>query len=330
MKLTLFLLLIAIPTMVTAQFAGAPFRIGHSAYAASMGNALTASGDAGMSYFNPALAANAGSKQVELSTAAMAFDRKLSAISFTTSLPPTAGLTIGLVYSGVDGFDGRTVSGYPTERFGIYEAQIFTQFGIRIGQKTQIGAGIKFSMADYGNNVDPATSVALDIGLRRQLTPSTAFGITVQDLIGSYTWNTQELYGTVGSNQQIDKFPLRLKAGLEYVHAPTGLTTYAELERRALFASYSSTSVSTSLGTPIIVTEQLNVTNAATIARIGGQWSAHDRIRLRLGYQSDSRISGGFSLLLPHDRFAPSLDYTLATEPAGISLIHQIAFRFQL
>lgn len=330
MRFTLFILLVAIPTLVTAQFAGAPFRVGHSAYAASMGNALTASGDAGMGYFNPALAANPGGRMLELSSAVMAFERSLSAITFTTPLPPAAGLTIGLVYSGVGEFDGRTVSGYPTDIFSIYEAQVFTQFGIRIGKNTQIGAGVKLSMADYGNKVDPAMSVGLDIGLRRRLTERFAFGLAAQDMIGSYTWNTQDLWGTIGSNQQVDQFPMRLKAGFEYIVRPDELTLYAETERRVLFSSYTETSISTSLGEPIVFTETVDVTNAKTLFRLGGQWVAHERFHVRMGYQSDTRLSGGFSLRLPQNRYSPSIEYSLSSEPSGFSSIHQFALRFKL
>jgi hypothetical protein len=330
MRSTLILLFISIPTLVTAQFAGAPFRVGHSAYAASMGNAMVASGDAGMGYFNPALAANPGRRQVELSSAVMTFDRSLSAITFSTPLPPVAGLTIGLVYSGVGEFDGRTVSGYPTDIFDIYEAQVFTQFGIRIGKNTQLGAGIKLSIADYGNKVEPATSVGLDIGLRRRINDRLAIGLTAQDMISSYTWNTQELWGTVGSNQQVDQFPMRLKAGLEYIARPDELTLYAETERRVLFSSYTETSISTSLGEPIVFTETVDVTNAETLFRIGGQWAAHDHLHVRMGVQSDARLSGGFSLKLPQIRYAPSIEYSLSSEPSGFSSIHQFAVRFQL
>lgn len=323
-------LLLLVPMLTQGQFAGAPFRIGHSPYAASMGNALVATSDAGMSYFNPALAANAGRRQVELSSAVMTFDRSLSAITFTTPLPPKAGLTIGLVYSGVGEFDGRTVSGYPTKVFSIFEAQIFTQFGIRIGTDTQLGAGVKFSMADYGNNVDPAMSVGLDIGLRRRLSERLALGLAAQDMIGSYTWNTQDLWGTIGSNQQVDQFPMRLKAGLEYIVRPDELTLYAETERRVLFSSYTETNVSTSLGEPIVFSETVDVTNAETLFRLGGQWAAHERFHVRMGYQSDSRLSGGFSLKLPQNRFSPSIEYSLSSEPSGFSSIHQFALRFQL
>lgn len=330
MKPITALFLLLFPATLTAQFAGAPFRIGHSAYAASMGNAMVATSEAGMSGFNPALAANNGSRQVELSSGVLAFDRSLSAITFSTPLPPVAGLTIGLVYSGVGEFDGRTVSGYPTERFSIYEARVFTQFGIRVGKQTQLGAGVSFTMADYGNNVNPATSVGLDLGLRRQVSDRLALGLTAQDLIASYTWNTQDLWGTIGSNQQVDRFPLRLKAGLEYKVRPDVLHVVAETERRVLFSSTTVTSVSTSLGEPVIVREVVDVTNAETLFRLGGQWHAHERFHVRMGIQSDARLSGGFSLLLPLDRFAPSIDYSLSSEPSGFSSIHQFALRFQL
>lgn len=330
MKHLLTIVLSIVPILAQAQFSGAPFRIGHSPFAASMGNAMVATSDVGMSVFNPALAANAESKHIEISSAIMAFDRSLSAITFSTPLPPAAGLTIGLVHSGVGEFDGRTLSGYPTERFGIYEAQLFTQFGIRIGKSTQLGAGVKFTVADYGNNVNPATSVGLDIGLRRVVSNRLAFGLTAQDLIASYTWNTQKLWGTVGSNQQVDRFPMRLKAGLEYVVRPDVVTAYAEAEQRILFSSYTRTQVSTSFGEPLILSETVNVTNSQTLFRFGGKWLAHDRFHIRLGYQSDTRLSGGFSLRLPMDRYAPAIDYSYSPEPSGLSSIHRFALRFQL
>jgi len=333
MRISLLLLFIAMSAPLLAQsgqFAGAPFRVGHSAYAMSLGNAITASGNAGMSYFNPALAASAGAKHAELSTALMSFDRKLSGLTFTTNLPPVAGLTIGLVHSGVSNFDGRSLSGYPTKRFGIYEAQVFTQFGIRAGENTQLGVGIKFSMADYGNNVDPATSVSLDLGMRRQLTQNAAFGITVQDIIGSYTWNTQDLWGTVGSNQQVDKFPMRLKTGLEYQIKPFNMVAYGELERRVLFASYENVSLSTSLGEPFVIRETVDITNKEDFLRLGAEWFAHERLRVRAGWQSDDRWAAGFSLIIPLERYIPVIDYTVASEPGRVSILHQFAFRFQL
>lgn len=327
----LFLLAMSAPMMAqSGQFAGAPFRVGHSAYSMSLGNAVTASNNPAMSYFNPALVASADRKQLEFSTALMSFDRKLSGLTFTTNLPPKAGLTIGLVHSGVSQFDGRTLSGYPTERFDIYEAQLFTQFGIRAGKNTQLGVGIKFSMADYGNNVDPATSVSLDLGMRRQLTENAALGITVQDIIGSYTWNTQDLWGTVGSNQQVDNFPMRLKTGLEYQIKPFNVVAYGELEQRVLFASYEKVGLSTSLGEPFVIRETVDITNKEDFLRLGAEWFAHERLHVRAGWQSDDRWAAGFSLYIPLERYIPVIDYTVASETGFVSILHQFAFRFQL
>ena len=79
-----------------------------------------------------------------------------------------------------------------------------------------------------------------------------------------------------------------------------------------------------------VFSETVDVTNAKTLFRLGGQWAAHERFHVQMGYQSDSRLSGGFSLKLPQNRFSPSIEYSLSSEPSGFSSIHQFALRFHL
>lgn len=328
----LLLLIVSVPTIVTGQdgsFAGAPFRVGHSPYGRAMGNALTASDNALFAYHNPATASLANQRSVEMARSVMAFDRSISTFTLASPLPPSAGLALGIIFSQVDGFDGRTVSGYPTGSFGIYEAQFFTAFGIRIGPKTQIGAGIKISLADYNSSVTAATAVGLDLGLRRQLSDRSVLAISVQDLVAAYTWNTQELYGTVGANQTVDAFPTRLRAG--YLrHLPGwNLTVSMEAERQIQAATYDHVTTGASTGgRPVRRTVDIRTTR--DMARAGFEWRAHSLVHLRAGYDSQDKWAVGIGLPLPVDRYFPSIDYTVLSEHPGLPLTHQLALRIRL
>lgn len=327
------LLLLMTPALVAAQdgsYAGAPFRVGHSPYGRAMGNAFTASAGAEGAYHNPANAAVSERKSAEFARSVMAFDRSVSSAVFHTALPPTAGLAVGVVYAAVDGFDGRTVSGYPTGAFGIYEAQVFTAFGIRVGAKTRIGAGVKVSLADYNDQVDAATAVGLDIGLRRDLSERTVVGFAVQDLVAAYTWNTQDLYGTVGANQVVNAFPTRLRAGIRHVWPVWNLAGHLEGERRVQTATFTRERLSTAFGEPRIVRTEAETRNTQDFIRAAVEWSPSGRISLRGSLDSQGVWAAGIGLPLPVDTYLPILDYTVLSERDGIPLTHQIALRIRL
>jgi hypothetical protein len=312
------------------SYAGAAFRVGHSPYGRAMGNAFTASAGAEGAYHNPANAAISDRKSAEFARSLMAFDRSISSAAFHTSLPPTAGLSIGVVYAAVDGFDGRTVSGYPTGTFGIYEAQVFTAFGIRIGKRSSIGAGVKVSLADYNNQVDAATAVGIDLGFRREWTDRTIIGVSVQDLVAAYTWNTQELYGTVGANQVVNAFPTRFRVGIRHTWTNLNLAGHLEAERRVQTSTYTRERLSTELGDPRIIRTETETRNAQDHLRGAVEWSPVERFHIRGSMDSQGVWAVGFGLTLPVETYLPILDYTLLSERDGIPLTHQIALRIRL
>lgn len=334
MKAILIILLFGVMASVSAaqdgSYAGAAFRVGHSPYGRALGNALTASAGAEGAYHNPANAAVTGQKTAEMARSVMAFDRSVSSVVFHTALPPTAGLTVGVVYAAVDEFDGRTVSGYPTGSFGIYEAQVFTAFGIRVGEKTRLGAGVKVSLADFNEQVDAATAVGLDLGLRRDLSDRTVIGFAVQDLVAAYTWNTQDLYGTVGANQVVNTFPTRLRAGIRHVWPRWQVAGHLEAERRVQTATYTRERLSTSLGEPRIIRTEAETRNTQDFLRGALEWSPVEGIHLRGSLDSQGVWAVGFGLPLPVDRYLPIVDYTVLSERDGIPLTHQIALRIRL
>ncbi len=342
MRAVLILLMVTCATLPSVaqrgSYAGAPFRMGASASATGFGNAGVAGGDVHQADANPALSAFNTEPGIELSSAALRFDRSLHGIRLRTVLPPSAGLTIGFTYAGVGDFDGRTVSGYPTGRFGISEMQLAAAFGIRVSDRTRLGAGMRISRADYGNATRPPTGVGLDLGLVRELGTHTRIGIAVTDLIAAYTWDTQELYGTLGSRQQKDRFPTRIKLGVTHRFEPQALLLAVDLEQRVVHATFESRELNTDLGQPFERVVLSETTNAIRQMRTGLSWQAHDQVVVRGGWQVEDlgeiagsdRISFGFTLDIPQVKRLPVLDYAFSTEAGGFSSFHQFAFRFSL
>lgn len=315
---------------------GAYTRIGLSPRIIAIGNAYTAGGAEGIySGYNPAMAARIRHNQLDLSGAAMTFDRQLATFNLTLPLPPNAGLAVGLLYAGVGDFDGRTQSGYFTENFSTHDLQFIGSFGLQVSAASMVGVNVKFQTARYNKDVTAPVSFGIDLGYLYSLNRYTQLGITVKDMVANYVWDTQDLYGTTGSNQTVDKMPIRYTFGIRH-HLPVfQVNLYGEIERRMTQGEIYGTQLFLDNGRPVVRTIRENSTTASHYVRLGGSWQAHERFTLRGGWQSgdleyvqaDNQISTGFSLHLPYDLYSPTIDYALLREPNGISWMHMFSVR---
>jgi len=320
-------------------FAGAYNRMGFGARGMGMGNALTAVTQQGIyAHYNPALAAFVTDTQFDLSTAAMSFDRSLNSINAAFQLPPQAGINIGLQHGGVSNFDGRSVSGNPTETFSINEMNLFIAFGLRTSDRFSLGFTAKLLYADYFRDVSSQTGFGIDIGAFFKATESLHFGFSIRDLLSAYNWETSELYGTQGRTTE-NKFPVRITFGAVYHFLETGLLISADAEIQQQ-RSQSPVIIQTvgQTGGPSIRIERQDTRTSQNMLRIGSAYEIHERITLRGGWQfndldniTETHLpSLGFSLHLPYTRFSPSIDYTFLREPEGISYMHVFGLRFTL
>src|SRR5690625_4677891 len=125
------------PAEGQAQSFGVPgsfTRIGISPRGMSMGNAMSASttGETPAIY-NPALSAlDSGYRHLDLSTAALKYDRNLHSLSLRLPMPPTAGLSLHLINAKAGKIDGRNSSAYHTGILSTNDFKLAAQIGIRL------------------------------------------------------------------------------------------------------------------------------------------------------------------------------------------------------
>ena len=280
-----------------------------------MGNALTGVTLEGVyPYYNPAHAAIvAEGNQVDLSTSAMSFDRSLHALNGSFALPPDAGLAISVVNGNVGDIDGRSPSGYPTGTLSTHEYQILSAFGLRLSSALYAGIGIKYNLADFHTGVDNSGGFGFDLGLLYLASERLTVGASVRDILSKYTWNTNPLFGDETSKSEVDRFPLQVSLG----------------------ASYETTE-------PLLLSLEAGVlahaNGTAYQLKIGSRYRIHERVTLRGGWLVDdlenarynNRFGAGFSLHLPFDLLAPSVDYAFLREPNNVSAMHVFGLRLNL
>jgi len=294
--------------------AGAFSRIGFGPRGMAMGNALTAVTSEGIyPYYNPALTAESSrGNQFDFSTAAMSFERSFNTVNGTFRLPPTAGITLSLINANVSGIDGRSPDGYDTGMFQTHEYQIASAMGIQISTQLSAGVGLKYYIADYHNDLANTSTLGLDLGALYKVSKNLKLGLTVQDMIASYTWDSSTLYGDE-SSVRTDNFPTRLQIGGSY----SGLSdlTLSMEGGRIYYENESSINV-----------------------RLGAAYNLHKRITIRAGWQIDAlssvkrtnRGSAGFSVHLPFDLLSPSVDYAFIQEGNNISYMHSFGLRLNI
>ncbi|GAB5408762.1 MAG: hypothetical protein BalsKO_11270 [Balneolaceae bacterium] len=319
-------------------FAGASTRVGFGPRALSMANAFTATTSEGIyPYYNPALVAESfGFRQVDLSVSSLEFDRVYQTIGTNFRLPPNAGISFGIVRTGVKDIDERSLSGYPIGNFDIAEYQFFSSFGIKFSNKFNAGISFKLNYANYHSELPSASSVGIDLGMIYKISNYLNFGFTIQDMFANYTWNSADLYGSTQARNIINTFPTRFKWGLSYhgnsitIASEFEIQSYiSEVNRKEVFIQGTSS--------PTILESFDDISTSAGIFRLGGSWKAHERFSLRGGYKimdtttlDSGSLSTGFSVYLPFDTFSPSIDYAFVIEPYNVANMHVFALRLHL
>ena len=194
---------------------GAYSRLGFGARGIGMGNAMTAvtSGDV-VSYYNPALLPWMEYRQATASYGILSLDRKLNYLSYSQTLPPNAGISFGIINSGVSNIDGRDSDGEPTGALRTSENQFFLGFAARFKGGFSIGLNIKFLYYHLYTDLT-STTVGVDFGALLPLGEWLTLGATVRDINSKYKWNTTQLYGQQGGATE-DLFPQLFTFGAAY------------------------------------------------------------------------------------------------------------------
>jgi hypothetical protein len=223
-----------------ASMPGSFSRFGFGARGMGMGNAMSSVTDGNLvSYYNPALSVFQERNSFQTSYSFLSLDRSLNFLNFTrkfdfysskdTSKPrSTAGLSIGLINSGVSKIDGRDGDGAKTGDLHTSEDQFFLGLANRFSDKVSIGIAFKLYYYKLYQQIT-ATAFGLDIGGLYKINKYFNLSLMISDLNSKYKWDTSPLYGTDGTTSE-NKFPFMKKIGLSYSNRESKILLSAEFE----------------------------------------------------------------------------------------------------
>ncbi len=289
-----------------AGYAGSFLRMGTSARSIAMGSAFTAEIDRGFTaYHNPAGVVFLDKRQFTVLHHQLALDRRFFAASFSTGLPPTAGLGLAWVRAGVNDIDGRSYSGYQTEKLSVSENAVYVTFANQIAPGLSIGINIKlfFQQLPLDSKSLDGKGTGFDAGLIYQRIPNLTLAFTAHDINSKYVWNTGDVYDSEGRVYN-DFFPTFFRLGGSYRRGDLLLT-----------ADYG-------YGADLQDNYYLG-----TVIRAGAEYRWNDRYFIRAGI-GNARLAMGvgmnYSLWKINDAY---LDYAFSYElPVGLAHVFTYAF----
>jgi hypothetical protein len=220
---------------------GAFSRMGFGARGMGMGNALSAVTEGNLvSYYNPALSVFQQDNSFQTSYSFLSLDRSLNFLNFTrrfdfysskdsSKVPSgTAGVSVGIINSGVRNIDGRDNDGNKTGELTTSENQFFVGFANKFSKKFALGISVKVYYYKLYEQIT-STGVGLDIGALYILNKHWNISFMLADLNSQYKWDTSPIYNEQGSTST-NKFPTLKKIGTSYTNDEYGIIVSAELE----------------------------------------------------------------------------------------------------
>ena len=290
-----------------AGYSGTFLRMGTSARSLAMGSGFTAEIDQGFSaYHNPASVAFLNKRQLAFSYHGLNLDRRLMMSSISTGLPPTAGLGVAWVSSGVDNIQGRSTSGYKTQILSTSEDAIFISFSQRITPWLALGINVKILNHQLPMNESELAGkgTGFDIGFMVLPEEKLRFAFMIQDLNTNYHWNTGQVFEGEGRVYK-ESFPTMYRLGTTFTF------------QRIYF-----------VGDIGVVANQDDILGMTM--RFGGEYQLSENYFIRGGF-GNSRFSLGaglnFTFLNLNDAF---FDYAVVIEPHSASqgMIHVFTYAF--
>jgi len=225
-------------TSQISSLPGAFSRMGFGARGMAMGNALTSNTDGSVNvFYNPALNPFVNDNIIQLGFTFLSLDRKLNFVQLsksfiqykrdaegnkTSEIHSRAGVTFGLINSGVDNIDGRDNSGIKTKTYSTSENLFFLSVGISPSDKISFGVTAKYYYYSLFDKMK-SEAVGFDFGVIYKLLDNLTFGGYIGDLNSKYRWDSTPIYGEDGNNFY-DYFPVIKRIGGTY-YLPKNLGT---------------------------------------------------------------------------------------------------------
>ncbi|MGE5436398.1 MAG: hypothetical protein ACM3O3_04155 [Syntrophothermus sp.] len=251
MRKYIFLFFILFTALVTAQpqfskissSPGAFSRMGFGARGMGMGNSMSAVTYGNLvSYYNPALSAFQEKNAFQTSYSILSLDRSLNFLNFTrrfdfysssdtsTNRKPrsSAGISLGIINSGVSDIEVRDNQGMKSNVVSTSENQFFIGLANRFSEKFSLGIAIKFYYFKLYEEIN-STGFGIDLGALYRINDKFNLSFMLTDLNSKYKWDSSPIYQEEGSVPE-DKFPLIKKIGFSYRDEKSGVLASAELE----------------------------------------------------------------------------------------------------
>ncbi len=280
-------------------YAGVFMRMGLGARVLGMGGASVGMPDDGFSaYYNPAGLPILKEKEVLFSYRNLSLDRSFSYLGYSAPMPPSAGLSVGWIHSGVSNIDGRDFAGNHTTFYDDSQNGFLFAFGIQVHDRVNIGIGgtvLREYLVDL-----TAKGFGLNVGTLIKMTDNIYVGGTIRDIGAHYSWNTEDLFGITGGTT-VDNFPKLFIGGISY-----RLPKYNTIVLMDLFKNEKSEGG----------------------YRIGFENTYNEKLVIRGGL-NDGNVSAGFGITFPvFDRYA-RLDYSILNHEIDPELAHVFTFNYK-
>lgn len=305
----------------TSKISGLPgsfSRMGFGARGMGMANVMSGILEGNLSaYYNPALSAFQEKNSFHTSYSFLSLDRSLNFLNFTKSFhfgekdengfQRGAGISVGIINSGVSGIEHRNSSGVKLDEVSTSENQFFFGLSNRFSRKLAIGVNFKFYYYSLWEEVS-STGLGFDIGALYSVDKNFNISLVISDINTKYKWDTSEVYGSEGRNST-EKFPLVKKLGLSYTSDDKKINAAAEFES----------------------------SNAETnFLRVGAEYNIFQTLFIRGGVDRMSlgetefpvRPSLGFSYIFQRSSFDLSVDYAFVVEPYSSHDQHIVGINF--
>ena len=331
MKKNLYILLILLSAISFAQpeFSelavkpGAFSRIGFGARGIGFGNALSSITEGQLvSYYNPAITPFQESNSVQAGYSFLSLDRSLNFLSFTrkfdfysskdtvlnTRKPrTTAGLSLGVINSGVGKIDGRDNNGLPTGELSTSENQFFIGLAARVSEKLSLGIAVKFFYYKLYEEVN-SNGLGFDVGALYRVNENFNVSLVIADINSKYKWDTSPIYEQEGIISE-DKFPNLRKIGVSYRNKELGILGAVEFE---------------------------NSDAKSNILRAGVEYNVYDQFYIRGGLDQFNlnntdwpiKPALGFSYFQTLSNFVVGVDYAFQIEQYSSADRHIVSVNF--
>ena len=304
---------------------GAFSRIGFGARGIGMGNAMSSLTEGELvSYYNPAITPFQENNSFQAGYSFLTLDRALNFFNYTRrfdfysskdtvseSRKPrtTAGLSIGVINSGVSNIDGRDNNGLPTGELSTSENQFFIGLAARVSEKFSLGLSVKFYYYKLYEEIS-STSLGFDVGALYRINENFNASLVIADINSKYKWDTSPEYEQEGIISE-DKFPNLRKLGVSYRNKNLGLLGAIEFE---------------------------NSDAKSNILRVGIEYNLYDQFYIRGGVDQFNlnntdwpvKPSLGFSFFQSFGNLVVGVDYAFQIEQYSSADRHILSVNFNL